>query len=336
MFMRQLRLYEGYSREEVHDIFSPETIFTPQSGTWGLHGIVKIPDRPNDFTFFVTYGQQQGEHKFDEGITEDGVLSWQSQPRQSLSTHQIQQLINHDELINSIYLFLRTKTAGKYTYLGKLKYLFHDSEREKPVYFQWQVLDWPIQEDVRTRMGLILQDTEKLKSETLTRKKSQLSVTQPPIFHNRGGTSTSQFRVRKNVDYSMLDAKNKRLGLAGELLILGYEKQRLNSEGREDLSSKVRHVSQIEGDGAGYDIESFSVDGKVRYIEVKTSRGSVQTAFYMSSNEVEFSRDHPENYFLYRIYEYDNKSNSGKLYIVKGKIEDVFKLTPINFRVGGS
>lgn len=87
--MRALIPYEDYSREEVHAIFAPGTAFTPQSGTWGLHGIVPIPNRPGDFVFFVTFGQQQGEHVFDEGITEDGVLSWQSQPRQSLANPQL-------------------------------------------------------------------------------------------------------------------------------------------------------------------------------------------------------------------------------------------------------
>ena len=36
---------ELYNREEIHGIFSPDTDFTPQAGTWGLHGIVKIPEK---------------------------------------------------------------------------------------------------------------------------------------------------------------------------------------------------------------------------------------------------------------------------------------------------
>ena len=71
--MIKLILYEEYSREEVHNIFSPDTSFTPQAGTWGLQGVVPIPDRLGDWVFFVTFGQTQGEHTFDEGITEDGV-----------------------------------------------------------------------------------------------------------------------------------------------------------------------------------------------------------------------------------------------------------------------
>ena len=83
--MRNLQLNNLYSRKNIHSIFSPQTKFTPQAGTWGLHGIIKIPNRERDFVFIVTYGQSQGEHNFDEGITADGVLSWQSQPRQDLS-----------------------------------------------------------------------------------------------------------------------------------------------------------------------------------------------------------------------------------------------------------
>jgi hypothetical protein len=70
-----LTKYHDYTRESVHSIFSPQTVFTPQAGTWGLHGIVPIPGRPRDYVFFVTYGQTQGEHVFDEGITDDGVLT---------------------------------------------------------------------------------------------------------------------------------------------------------------------------------------------------------------------------------------------------------------------
>src|ERR1051325_10060346 len=70
--------YHQYSRKDVHEIFAPETPFIPQAGTWGLQGIIPIPNRPGDFVFFVTFGQRQGDHVFDEGITHNGVLTWQS------------------------------------------------------------------------------------------------------------------------------------------------------------------------------------------------------------------------------------------------------------------
>jgi hypothetical protein len=118
--VKPLNLYEDYTREEVQKVFAPNDKFTRGAGSWGISGIVSIPNRIGDFVFFVTYGQTQGEHTFDEGITEDGVLSWQSQPNQTFNSPRIKQIINHNELKNTIYLFLRTKEGIPYTYLGTL------------------------------------------------------------------------------------------------------------------------------------------------------------------------------------------------------------------------
>ncbi len=57
--MKKLTLSNSYTREDIHSIFSPDTVFTPQAGTWGLHGVVQVPERKNDFVFFVTYGQNK-------------------------------------------------------------------------------------------------------------------------------------------------------------------------------------------------------------------------------------------------------------------------------------
>jgi len=86
VIMRSLVLYQDYTRQEIHDIFAPNVPFTPQSGTWGLHGIIAIPDRPKDFLFFVTFGQQQGTRVFDEGITDTGVLSGNPSPAKASAT----------------------------------------------------------------------------------------------------------------------------------------------------------------------------------------------------------------------------------------------------------
>ena len=164
---RLLNTYQDYSRKEVHDIFVPEIPFRSQGGSWGLHGIVAIPNRPDDFVFFVTFGQEQAGFIFEERITEDGILSWQSQTRQKLDSPMIKTLIKHDEFKNSIYLFLRTKKRGKYTYLGKLKYSSHDLERENPVFFEWQILGWQISNAELRRIGLVLQPMGKLPEEII-------------------------------------------------------------------------------------------------------------------------------------------------------------------------
>ena len=71
-------------------------------------------------------------------------------------------------------------------------------------------------------------------------------------------------------DLSGREAKNKNLGLAGELFVLKLEKQKLVNAGLNELAERVEHTSQTQGDGAGYDIRSFSVTGEDFFVEVKT------------------------------------------------------------------
>ena len=142
-----LTLYRDYTRREVRDILAPKAPFTPYTGTWGYHGIVKVPERDGDFAFFVTFGQEQADHKFREWVTEDGVLHWESQPGQGLEDTWVQQFICHDERRN-------------HTYLGQLKYLSHDPSRERPVCFRWRILDWHITRETLERMGLKLRPAE--------------------------------------------------------------------------------------------------------------------------------------------------------------------------------
>jgi hypothetical protein len=154
----------------------------------------------------------------------------------------------------------------------------------------------------------------------------------PPRRH-RQGQATGTFRAHKGADYAANDARNRALGLAGELLVLTYEQASLRQHQRPDLAAKVRHVSAIEGDGAGYDILSYTPDGTVKYIEVKTTRGDWDSAFYMTSNEVAFAEQHGTNYYLYRVYEFDQVSNTGKLYVSGGSIEASFRLAAMQYRV---
>ena len=159
-----LQLYGDYSRKEVRDLFAPTDSFHTGAGKWGVKGIVAVEEssgqlvsaQSGDFVFFVTYGARQSPHIFSEMITESGVFSWQSQPWMALQTPQIKRFIAHDHQENRIYLFLRGEPARPYTYLGKLAYVSHDETREHPVYFQWQIQDWPPPIDVVQKLGITL------------------------------------------------------------------------------------------------------------------------------------------------------------------------------------
>jgi hypothetical protein len=139
-------------------------------------------------------------------------------------------------------------------------------------------------------------------------------------------------RAARVTDYETLDRENRTLGKAGEKLVFAYEKTLLADAGRHDLLWEVRHVAEEDGDGAGYDIKSVTPEGEVKYIEVKTTRGPASTSFIVTRNEVEFSEEYRDNYYLYRVYNYDEGANTGSLYILRGSVKDSFGLEPMRFR----
>lgn len=327
--MRQLALWEQYTRAEVHQIFSPQTIFTPQAGTWGLQGIVRVPERNGDFVFFVTFGASQGSHDFEEEITEDGVLTWQSQPQQRLSSPMIQQLVDHDDLTSSIHLLLRTSKSAAYTYLGELGYLEHDPKRESPVYFTWQIMSWPPPPQLRSDLRLLKPGAQT--PEFAVSPQGELVRVDPPRLKPKRGDGAGG-GGRKQAVLPGQDAKNRDLGLAGELLVLTAEANRLRASGRPDLADKIVHVAAVEGDSAGYDIRSYNTDGSVRHIEVKTTRGPAENAFFISPNELRFSQEHPTTYVIFRLHGYSDRDKRASYYEIPGIVAASFDLQPSEYR----
>jgi hypothetical protein len=94
-----LQRYSFYDRRNVAAALEPTYPFQSQRGSWGISGIVRFGVGPN-YVFFVSFGQTQAGHDFDEAVYSNGVVRWQSQPAQKLTTPMIEQLIQHDHLKN--------------------------------------------------------------------------------------------------------------------------------------------------------------------------------------------------------------------------------------------
>ncbi|WP_161515508.1 DUF3427 domain-containing protein [Priestia megaterium] len=334
---KPLQLYETYDRKMVHDIFEPFSPFHWGTGTWGSHGIVKIPNRDKNYVFFVTFGRKQGDHQFKEEITQEGILTWQSQPHQTLKNPNISKFVNHDHTKNNIYLFLRTrslnpktKKAEPYTYLGQLAYISHDKTIEKPVHFTWQILNWHIDEQTLRRMSLSLANFERDQVIKDTNSKYNLILVDPPYGKSGGNVNSPSFQGR-HINFSENELIKKSIGLSGELLVLENEKQYLIENDRRDLADKVLHTSVIEGDGAGFDIQSYFLDDKPKFIEVKTTVGGINTPFIVTANELAFSKAQPNSYELHRVYNFKLNSKIGYYYILKGDISANKNLIPNRF-----
>jgi hypothetical protein len=77
------------------------------------------------------------------------------------------------------------------------------------------------------------------------------------------------------------------------------------------------------------------LDGSRKHIEVKSTRDGVESDFFISANEVEFSKRHPESFRLYRVYDFDPISSRGSFYVRRGSLADepAIQLEPVQFRV---
>lgn len=134
-----------------------------------------------------------------------------------------------------------------------------------------------------------------------------------------------------DIDFAAIESANKALGRAGEESVVAAERERLAAAGREDLASEVRHVSIVDGDGLGYDVQSFHgfTDEPV-FIEVKTTRYGKEVPFYISGNEVEASIELGPAYRLWRLYRY-GKPDTG-YYRLPGPLTEHAQLRPDTYR----
>lgn len=124
-------------------------------------------------------------------------------------------------------------------------------------------------------------------------------------------------------NYPQLEAANRQLGASGEKFVIAFEKHMLNQLGRNDLADEIEWSSNVRGDGLGFDVRSFRVEARTdrveeHFIEVKTTNNGKYQPFYVTPNELDFSRDSSENYSLYRVFELKKR---GRIFRLPGAID---------------
>ncbi|WP_416898421.1 MAG: DUF3883 domain-containing protein [Minwuia sp.] len=153
----------------------------------------------------------------------------------------------------------------------------------------------------------------------------------PPTKRNSGPTKADLLKMAtaQKYDVAERDERNRSLGRAGEERVLHHERALLKQSGRPDLADIVRWVSEVDGDGAGYDIASFEPDGRDRLIEVKTTNGWDRTPFYISRNEYSVADENRESWCLVRVW---NFARSPRAFEIRPPLEAHVELTPTSFR----
>ncbi|WP_082512668.1 DUF3883 domain-containing protein [Afipia sp. Root123D2] len=159
-------------------------------------------------------------------------------------------------------------------------------------------------------------------------KAPELFVESPPSLRPATTKQVELERLIRKFDPVERDFRNRALGKAGEEIVLNFECSQLSLRGRSDLAKQVKWVSQEIGDGAGYDIHSYNVDGSERLIEVKTTVGLETTPFYLTRNELSFSRERPTEFRICRLYDFSRKP---RMFELSPPLDKLVRLEPLTF-----
>lgn len=138
-------------------------------------------------------------------------------------------------------------------------------------------------------------------------------------------------RLIRKFDPVERDHRNRKLGREGEAFVVDFERAKLVHEGRRDLAEQVRWVADLEGDGHGYDILSFTPAGGQRLIEVKTTCGGQTTPFFLSRNEKRVSDERKDEFRLYRLYDF---ARTPRLFKLKPPLSESVVLETEVWRAG--
>ncbi len=262
-----------------------------------------------DKMVFFTVGIDEGEagHKYGRLVFKLDC-QWASQdPNKRLKEHQIKKFRNYLKGSGA-----RWKEVGSYNI---------DT-------YDWQKLIHESRAFIYKYMNLYDEVIDVIWAESTPNNKRKLKLTAPPKGKHKEYPKKEYSFKGVEKDYQAEQQHRQFIGDKGEQLVIEYEKNRVRENGYPDLVNDVKKVK----DGEGYDIYSFDKNGNVTYIEIKTTKGKVDTPFYMSDNEMEFMRQNPKKYKIYRLYNFDPVSNRADFYIISD-VENKIISRPTQFEV---
>ena len=136
------------------------------------------------------------------------------------------------------------------------------------------------------------------------------------------------------LDWNMLNERKTTLGVNGETFVFQTEIERVKKIDPQAVD-RVIHLSATQGDGFGYDILSVNNLGETIFIEVKTTKGNINSPFYMSVNEKNFFKANiNNNAYIYRVYNFKEENRHGDICIISAKeLFKKYRFDPVTFLV---
>ncbi|WP_113660979.1 DUF3883 domain-containing protein [Pedobacter nanyangensis] len=198
------------------------------------------------------------------------------------------------------------------------------SLNEEPIYNQLRLIKWKNEDDIMKswslmKFAMFINDELYTYLYNVTKDNEQEKVPKFPEignlnislitnlqidkdFINTGSKSNVSDLPLKKQDYEKFNLRKKAIGDRGEHIAKIWEEMYLIKNGRPDLAKKVTWVSR-DTDSLGYDILSWGLDGRKKYIEVKsTTNKKADPNFFITSFELSQSES-LTNYFIYYVFD---------------------------------
>jgi hypothetical protein len=97
---------------------------------WSAVGINKVDDK---VLLWVNLNKEHNQAQYNDSfLDKKKIFQWESQERQTEDSSDIKAIINKEV---EVHLFCRISNVGPHTYMGKLKYMRHESSKPVKIYF---------------------------------------------------------------------------------------------------------------------------------------------------------------------------------------------------------
>lgn len=182
--------------------------------------------------------------------------------------------------------------------------------------------------DLYDELESLIKDTIQFEDKNET-SNIKLRENNPPSNTKSYASKQRDFKGFK-VDWTKKHFSSQSIGCGGEELVLLSEKEKIKKWGLNKQGFEV----EKKQDGEGYDILSYDEFGNKKFIEVKTTPKGIDEPFYISFNEIEFCKEYHQNYWIYRLYNFNSINNTSDFYVISGEeLLENYNITALTFEI---
>lgn len=311
-----LSIGEIFTRDELMQLFKIS----------GQKGIMKT----NTLDCLVLTTSEDNEIYGDSGIENGTILyTGEGQTGDQILKGNNKSIIESNSTNTPMYLFSKDKNR-KYIFEGHVvlydtPYQVKENDINGNERLVWKFPLQVVNDDSQTNSP----ETEKITFEVLQIEESiPISKNNDELVFKEGPLNIRKYRrLNKTInrktkpDYIAEEIIKNKNGIINEKVIYEYELQRLMQEEAEEQVEEMKAFFENKKENEGFDILTFELgddnEYRKKYIEVKSTKSGESTPIDITAEEIEFCKNHQDDYYLYRVIYSDSEKRYVK--IVNGK-----------------